>query len=101
PAYVIERFDESEDDEYMAGLWRINFDHYLFKKIFQFFHFDQGTLSFEDTSDILILSRTGMRMHFYKYFNLTAQWKWEWDPDPYPGDDRSAPEYILSVGVQY
>ena len=101
PAYVIERFDESEDDEYMAGLWRINFDHYLFKKILQFFHFDQGTLSFEDTSDIIILSRTGIRMHFYKYFNLTAQWNWDWDNTPAPGDDRSDHEYILSVGVQY
>jgi putative salt-induced outer membrane protein YdiY len=101
PAYVIERFDESEDDEYMAGLWRINFDHYLFEKIFQFFHFDQGTLSFEDTSDIIILSRTGIRMHLYKYFNLTAQWNWDWDNTPAPGDDRSDHEYILSVGVQY
>jgi putative salt-induced outer membrane protein YdiY len=101
PAYVIERFDEGEDDEYMAGLWRINFDHFLYKKIFQIFHFDQGTLSFEDTSDILILSRTGIRMHFYKYFNLTGQWNWDWDNTPAPGDDRSDHEYILSVGVQY
>ncbi len=101
PAYVIERFDESEDDEYVAGLSRINFDHFLFEKIFQFFHFDQVLLSFEDTSDIVILSRTGIRMHFYKYFNLTAQWNWDWDNDPPPGDKRSDHEYILSVGVQY
>ena len=101
PAYVIERFDESDDDEYVAGLWRINFDHYFFKNIFQFFHFDQGTLSFEDTSDTVILSRTGIRMHLYKYFNLTAQWNWDWDNDPAPGDNRSDNEYILSMGVQY
>jgi putative salt-induced outer membrane protein YdiY len=101
PAYVIERFDESDDDEYMAGLWRINFDHYFYKKIFQFFHFDQVLLSFEDTSDRVILSRTGIRMRLYKYFNLTAQWNWDWDNDPAPGDDKSDNEYILSVGVQY
>jgi len=101
PAYVIERFDESEDNEYMAGQWRINFNHYFFKEIFQFFHFDQGSISFEDTSDIIIFSRTGIRMPLYKYFNLTAQWNWDWDNDPAPGDDRSDHEYILSVGVQY
>ena len=101
PAYVIEKYDESDDDEYVAGLSRINFDHYLYKKIFQFFHFDQVLLSFEDTSDIVILSRTGIRMHLYKYFNLTAQWNWDWDNDPAPGDNRSDNEYILSVGVQY
>ena len=101
PAYVIERFDESDDDEYMAGQWRINFDHYFFRKIFQFFHFDQGTLSFEDTSDIVIVSRTGIRMPLYKYFNLTAQWNWDWENNPAPGDNRSDNEYILSVGVQY
>ncbi|MEE9121921.1 MAG: DUF481 domain-containing protein [Syntrophobacteria bacterium] len=101
PAYVIERFDESEDDEYMAGQWRINFDHYFFKKIFQFFHFDQGSISFEDTNDIIIVSRTGIRMPLYKYFNLTAQWNWDWDRSPAPGDNKSDNEYILSVGVQY
>jgi len=101
PAYVIEKYDESDDDEYMAGLSRINFDHFFFKKIFQFFHFDQVLLSLEDTSDIVILSRTGIRMHFHKYFNLTAQWNWDWDNDPAPGDNRSDHEYIVSVGVQY
>jgi len=88
PAYVIEKYDESDDDKYVAAQSKINFDHYLYKKIFQFFHFDLVLLSFEDTSDI-------------KYFNLTAQWNWEWDNDPAPGDDRSDHEYILSVGVQY
>jgi putative salt-induced outer membrane protein YdiY len=101
PAYVIEKYDESDDDEYIAGQSKIDFDHYLFKKIFQFFHIDFLVLSFEDTSDIFILSRTGIRMHLYKYFNLTAQWTWEWDNDPAPGDGRSDNEYILSVGVQY
>jgi putative salt-induced outer membrane protein YdiY len=101
PAYVIEKYDESDDDKYVAGQSKINFDHYLYKKIFQFFHFDLVLLSFEDTSDIFLISRTGIRMHFYKYFNLTAQWNWEWDNDPAPGDDRSDHEYILSVGVQY
>ena len=45
PAYVIEKYDESDDDEYVAGLSRINFDHFLYKQIFQFFHFDQVLLS--------------------------------------------------------
>ena len=101
PAYVIEKYDESDDDEYVAGLSRINFDPFLYKQIFQFFHFDQVLLSLEDTSDMVILSRTGIRAHFYKYFNLTAQWNWEWDNDPAPGDDRSDHEYILSLGFQY
>ena len=101
PSYVIEKYDESDDEEYMAGVSRINFNHYFFKKILQFFHFDQVVLSFEDTSDIVILSRTGIRMPLYKYFNLTAQWNWDWDNDPAPGDDRSDHEYILSLGFQY
>ena len=101
PAYVIEKYDESDDDEYVAGLWMINFDHYLYKKIFQFFHFDLVLLSFEDTSDRVIVSRTGIRLRFYKYFNLTAQWNWDWDNNPPAGDKKSDHEYILSVGVQY
>ena len=101
PAYVIEKYDESDDDEYVAAQSKINFDHFLYKKIFQFFHFDLVLLSLEDTSDIFLISRTGIRMHFYKYFNLTTQWNWEWDNDPAPGDDRSDHEYILSVGFQY
>ena len=101
PAYVIEKYDESDDEEYIAGLSRINFSHFLFQKVLQFFHFDQVLLSFEDTSDIVILSRTGIRAHFYKYFNLTAQWNWDWDNDPAPGEDRSDHEYIVSLGFQY
>jgi putative salt-induced outer membrane protein YdiY len=100
-AYVDEDYDEAEDDNYTAGRWSLNYDRFFFEKFLQFFHFQEGYVSLEDTGDILFRSRTGFRIPVYKRFNLTAQYNFDWNSDPAPGKEREDTGYILSFGYQY
>ena len=100
-AYINEDFDETRDDSYPGGRWAINFDRYLFKKFVQVFHNQSGFVSLEDSSDIFVRTRTGLRFPFYKGFNLTAQYDYNWDKSVPPDQDEVDQRYILSLGYQY
>jgi putative salt-induced outer membrane protein YdiY len=97
-AYVNEDFDEAEDNDYPAGRWALNFDRYLFDKVMQFFHNHSGYVSLEDTSDMFVQTRTGLRFPFYKGLNLTAQYDLDWDNNVPADQDELDQRYILSLG---
>lgn len=97
-AYVITDYDDAKDEEYPAGRWAINYDRFFFNKFVQFFHFDEGFISLEDSEDIFIRTRTGLRFLLHKNFNATVQYNWDWDNTPAPGDDRVDERVIFTLG---
>jgi putative salt-induced outer membrane protein YdiY len=100
-SYVNEDYDEAEDDNFSAGRWSINFDRYLFNKALQFFHYHEGYVSLEDTSDIVFKSRTGFRVPLYKRLTATAQYNYDRDSQPAPGADKVDTKYMLLLGYKY
>lgn len=100
-AYVNEDFDEGEDDSYPAGRWAFNFDRYFYDKFVQFFHFHEGFIGFEDTNDIFVRSRTGLRFKLREDFNATTQYNYDWDNMPAPGREKADRTYILSLGYEW
>ncbi|MFH1293721.1 MAG: DUF481 domain-containing protein [Pseudomonadota bacterium] len=100
-AYVNTDYDQGTDSSYPAGRWSVNFDRYFFDKIVQFFHFHEGFVGFEDTNDIFIRSRTGLRLPIYKKFNVTAQYNLDWDKSPKPGREKTDEIYLLTLGYQW
>jgi len=101
PAYVDQNYDVAEDNDYPAGAWAINFDIYFFDKKVQFFHFDSGFISLEDTKDTLIRTRTGLRLPFYKDLNATIQYNWDRNNNPVPGKEKVDEMLIFSLGYQF
>jgi putative salt-induced outer membrane protein YdiY len=99
-AYVNEDFDKAEDEDYSAGRWSIGFDHYLLKNAVQFFHFDEGFVGLEDTSDMFIRTRTGFRIPLYRGITATAQYNLDWDNSPSPGNDKTDHMYLFTLGYQ-
>ena len=100
-SYINEDYDESDDDNYSAGRWSLNYDRFFFEKSLQFFHFQEGYVSLEDTDEILFRSRTGFRIPVYKSFNVTAQYNFDWDSEPAPDKERTDTAYIFTIGYQY
>lgn len=100
-SYINEDFIVADDEGYPTGRWAINFDKYLIKKTLQFFHFHEGFLSFEDTEDLLIRSRTGIRMPLSKSIKATFQVNYDWDRKPSPGMEEADIMYIVSIGYQF
>ncbi|MGB5304974.1 MAG: DUF481 domain-containing protein, partial [Gammaproteobacteria bacterium] len=97
-SYVNEDFELAEDDSYPAARWALNYDHFLYSKKLQFFHVHEGLLGIEDTSDIIITSRTGLRALLTENFTATAQVDLDWDNTPSPGNDRIDTRYLFNLG---
>jgi len=97
-SYVSEDFQQAEDDSYPAARWALNYDHFLFPERLQFFHFHEGLLGIEDTKDIIITSRTGLRALLAGNFTATAQVDLDWDNTPSPGNDRIDTRYLFNLG---
>ena len=100
-AYVNNDYDVAEDNSYPAGSWSINFDWFLWKDKIQFFHFDDGFISLEDTDDIIIRTRTGFRFPLAENFNTTIQYNLDWNRNPSPGKKSTDEMFVLSLGYLY
>ncbi len=101
PSYVKEDFIVAQDDDYASGRWAVKFDHFFWPKALQFFHNHEGLVSLEDTDNIIILSRTGLRVPIYKNLNATFQLNWDWDNKPSPGFEKKDKAYIFTLGYQW
>ena len=97
-SYVNEDFEQAEDDSYPAARWSLNYDHFLYPKRLQFFHFHEGLLGLQDTSDIIIFTRTGLRASLIESFIATAEVDVDWDNTPSPGNDRVDTRYLFNLG---
>ena len=100
-SYVDENRKRGVDDNYLAGRWALNFDKYFLDDAVQFFHFHEGLVSLESTSDILIRSRTGLRVPVYKNLQSTLEYDLDWNSEPAPGVEETDQRYILSLGYTF
>ena len=101
-AYVAESFsDDTDDKDYSAARWAITFDYYLYKKVVQLFHWDEGFFSIEDSEDIWLRSRTGLRFPLYKGLTWTVQYNLDWDNNPLPGKEQKDTTLLFSLGYQF
>ena len=101
-AYVNETYEEgTPDEEYSAIRWAMNFDYFIYKKIFQFFHWDEAFLNPDDTENIWLRSRTGLRFPIYKGLTWTVQYNLDWDKSPLPGLDEADTTLLFTLGYQF
>jgi putative salt-induced outer membrane protein YdiY len=82
PAWVNEDFIEAEDDDYSAGQWFIDYDHFLFNKFVQLFHRQIGFIKLAETEKWLIKTRQGLRFPIYKGFTTTLHYNYDYNNEP-------------------
>jgi len=100
-AYVAESFsDDTNNNEYSAIRWALNFDYFLFKKIVQFFHWDEALLNTADSEDIWLRTRTGLRFPLYKGLTWTVQYNLDWDNSPLSGLAKADRTLLFTLGYE-
>lgn len=99
--YVNEDYETTLDESYSSSRWSINYDRYFLGKAFQLFHFHEGFVSIEDTDDLFIKSRTGIRIPMFKSINATLQYNLDWDKSPPAGREKSDKTLMFTLGYQF
>jgi putative salt-induced outer membrane protein YdiY len=99
--YVSEDYIDTPDNSYSAGRWAINWDRYFHDKAFQLFHFHEGFVSIEDTDDLFIKSRTGVRVPLFKNINATLQYNIDWEKTPSPGRKKTDRALMFTLGYLF
>lgn len=102
PGYLWENFDESDNQDYPIALWRLQFDHYLFKDWkLQAFHRHRYTQSLEEGSDYIFLSRTGLRIPLYENLQATLQYNFDRDNAPADDSDKDDRTTLITAGYKW
>jgi putative salt-induced outer membrane protein YdiY len=102
PAWINEDFIKSEDDDYSAGQWLINYDQYIFNKFVQLFHRQTGWMKLSDSGKWLIKTRQGVRFPIYEGFTTTIQYNYDYDNEPSPdADEKWDSKLMFLLGWQF
>jgi putative salt-induced outer membrane protein YdiY len=99
-SFVNEDLEVGEDEDTLAGRWAVSFDRYLFDKRLQIFHFHEGYQGLEETDNLFIRSRTGLRFPLSESFRATFQYNYDWDNNPAPGEEREDTKYLFTLGYE-
>ncbi|MFC1788311.1 YdiY family protein [Thermodesulfobacteriota bacterium] len=101
-AMVNDNFDVAEDNDYPGGQWGVNYDQYFFEKFVQLFHVNNGIISFEDSNDWFLKTRTGLRFPIYKGLTATLQYNFDWDNEPSASaKTEEDTKFLFLLGYQF
>jgi hypothetical protein len=95
---VIDRIDAADENFPALGLG-VKFRHRLFGRRVEVFHEQDGYWNLENTDDLALISRTGLRLPILPGLYTTTQVNLHLDNDPPP--QREALDVMLLFGVGY
>jgi len=106
-AYVYEQNYEAADDQYFAGVWKLNYDNFMFDEFTQFYHRHTGQWNLEDLDRVIIKSWTGFRFPLHRGFldfgDIVASVELEadYDSQPNPGVGTTDTTYRIKLGYMW
>lgn len=100
PSYIDENFETAPDDSFFGARWAVDYDQRLWDGL-SFFHYNEGLLGLENTDDLTIRSRTGLRMNVTERVIARIQTAVDWDNSPPEGTDSTDYEHSLTVGYRF
>ena len=100
-SFFDEKFDNSPDDEFASARFSGKFDWIIESDRISLFHYHEVFLSLDDSEDVLIDTKTGLRVNVVDNFFATLQFNLKWDNTPATGAERTDTEYLLGLGYSY
>lgn len=94
----------AESESFVALGWHIDFKHKI-TRIPNFaaevFHLQDGYRGFDSGGDIVLKTRTGMRIPLAHGFVATAQYNFDWENNPAPGRRNSDRQLQFGIGYMF
>lgn len=100
-SYINEEFREASNESRTAARWALDYEQHLLGERLRFFHNQEGFQGLEDSRDLLVLTRTGLRFPLMLGMTGTAQVNVDYDRDPPAGNTSTDTAYLLTVGYSW
>ena len=101
PMYVNEEFYDTENRDYLALGWAVDFDRFLIPERMQFYHRHRGLLEPGDTDNLVWDAWTGFRFPIYAGIVATTEVLIEYDGGANKGVDKTDKTYNIKLGYQW
>lgn len=89
------------DDRYAAGAWVLRYDQKPWNWNVQFFHQQDGTISLNSPSNIVLHTQTGMRAPLGGGINATLQYNYDWNNRPPAGRFSADRTLLFTLGYAW
>jgi putative salt-induced outer membrane protein YdiY len=100
PDLVSVNHDEEADENYPALGWGVNFTHWLVPDRVEAFHNQDGFWNLDDTGQVSLRTRTGLRMPIVKRLSANLQLNLDWESEPSPGRKSTDTTWLLGIGYE-
>jgi len=101
PMYVNEEFYDTDNRDYLALGWVVDFDRFLIPGRMQFYHRHRGLLEPGDTDNLVWDAWTGFRFPIYAGIVATTEVLLEYDGGASEGVDDTDTTYNVKLGYQW
>ena len=99
----VERYEAA--NEFFGALgWHVDFTHktdYFTTAPIELFHVQDGYRGLNSQGDILLKTRTGVRIPLRQGFVATAQYNLDWESHPAPDRRNSDRQFLLGIGYVF
>ena len=92
----------TEDDErYPAIGWGLRYEQWFANRKLQLFQEQEGFWNTRQLDDVVLRTKTGVRVPLYTNIDATAQLNVDWDSAPAPGRDTVDSVLLLGLGYKF
>lgn len=100
-SYVNEDFDAAPDSDYPAGRWALDLSRRLGDGGAELFHDHEVLVSLDDSDDVLLRTRTGVRFSLWEGLVAALQLNYDRDEEPAPGREEEDRTWSLTLGYTW
>lgn len=98
---VNEDFIGAPDEDFTAGRWNLNGEHRLFHDDLRLFHRHEVLFSLEESEDLVLLTRTGVRIFVLESFNATLEYGFDYDDSPVGDLEKEDRALLVTLGYAW
>jgi len=100
-SYVNTDYIDAEDSDYPAARWAMNLTQKLFESKMEFFNTDSLHVSLDNSDNLFLRTRTGLRFPLVARMNSTIQYNYDYDDNPSPGRVKEDKAWLFTLGYKW
>lgn len=99
--YVSEDYGQLAADSYPSARWGLKYDQMLFSGLTQLFHEQEALIGLDQKQNVIVKTKTGLRIPLTKQFLASVQLNADWNREPPAGTKSTDRTFLFTMGYQW